>query len=33
MSFDEAIKYIIWVVFFGIVLTGLFLMLKKLGIL
>jgi hypothetical protein len=33
MSFDEMIKYLIWIVFFGIVLTGLFFMLKKLGVL
>jgi hypothetical protein len=33
MSFDEMIKYLIWIVFFGIVLTGLFFMLKKAGVL
>ena len=33
MSFDEMIKYLIWIIFFGIVLTGLFFMLKKAGIL
>jgi len=33
MSFDEMIKYIIWIVFFGIVLVGLFLTLKKVGVL
>ncbi len=32
MSLDEMIKYLIWVVFFGIVLAGLILMLKKLGV-
>jgi hypothetical protein len=33
MSFDEMIKYLIWIIFFGIVLTGLFFMLKKAGVL
>jgi len=33
MSFDEMIKYIIWIIFFGIVLAGLFLTLKKVGVL
>jgi len=33
MSFDDLIKYLIWIIFFGIVLTGLFFMLKKLGVL
>jgi hypothetical protein len=32
MSFDELIKYIIWIVVFGIALAGLFLMLKRLGV-
>jgi hypothetical protein len=32
MSFDELIKYIIWIVVFGLALTGLFLMLKRLGV-
>jgi len=33
MSFDEMIKYILWIIFFGIILTALFFMLKKLGVL
>jgi len=33
MSFDEMIKYIIWVIFFGIVLIGLYFALRKLGVL
>jgi hypothetical protein len=33
MSLDEMIKYLIWIVFFGIVLTGLFFTLKKGGVL
>jgi len=33
MNFDETIKYIIWIVFFGAALAGIYLMLKKLGIL
>jgi hypothetical protein len=32
MSFDELIKYIIWIVVFGIALAGLLLMLKRLGV-
>lgn len=32
MSFDEMIKYLIWIVFLGIALTGLFFMLKKAGV-
>ena len=33
MTFDEMIKYLIWIIFFGIALTGLFFMLKKAGVL
>jgi hypothetical protein len=33
MSFDEVIKYLIWIIFFGIVLTGLYFTLKRLGVL
>jgi len=33
MSFDEMVKYLIWVVFFMLVLVGLYFALKKLGIL
>lgn len=32
MSLDELIKYIIWIVVFGIALAGLLLMLKRLGV-
>lgn len=33
MNLDEMIKYLIWIVFFGIVLVGLFFTLKKVGVL
>lgn len=33
MSLDEMIKYLIWIIFFGIVLVGLYFMLKKVGVL
>jgi hypothetical protein len=33
MSLDEIIKYLTWIIFFGIVLTGLFIALKKVGVL
>ncbi len=33
MSLDEVIKYLIWAVFFMLVLTGLYFLLKKIGIL
>jgi hypothetical protein len=33
MSFDEMIKYLIWIIFFCIILTGLYFMLGKLGVL
>jgi len=33
MSFDDLIKYIVWIVFFLIALAGLYSMLKKIGIL
>lgn len=32
MSLDEMIKYLIWVIFFGIAITGLIILLKRLGI-
>jgi hypothetical protein len=32
MSLDEVIKYLIWVIFFGIVVAGLIFMLKKMGV-
>jgi len=32
MSLDEIIKYLIWVVFFGIALVGVYFMLKRLGV-
>jgi|CryGeyStandDraft_7_1057128.scaffolds.fasta_scaffold05042_5 hypothetical protein len=33
MNLDEMIKYLVWIVLFGIALTGLFFMLKKAGVL
>jgi len=33
MNLDELIKYIIWIVFFGLALIGLYFMFKKIGIL
>jgi hypothetical protein len=33
MNLDEMAKYLIWIVFFALVLTGLYFMLKKLGVL
>jgi len=32
MNFDTLIKYVIWIAFFILVLTGLYLSLKKIGI-
>ncbi len=32
MSFDEFIKYLIWIVFLGIAITGIIMMLKKVGV-
>jgi len=32
MNLDEMIKYLIWVVFFVLVLGGLYLLLKKMGV-
>ncbi len=32
MNLDEAIKHIIWIIFFGLILFGLYALLKKLGI-
>lgn len=32
MTLDEMIKYLIWVIFFGIIFVGLFFMLKKAGV-
>ncbi len=32
MNMDELIKYLIWIVFFGIALFGVYALLKKLGI-
>jgi len=32
MDLDEMIKYLIWVIFFALVLGGLYFMLKKLGV-
>lgn len=33
MSLDEMIKYLIWIVFFGIVLAALIILLKRIGVL
>ena len=33
MKFDTLIKYIIWIVFFIVVLSGLYIALKKIGVL
>ncbi|GBE19802.1 hypothetical protein BMS3Abin17_00531 [archaeon BMS3Abin17] len=33
MNLDTLIKYLMWIVFFGVALTGLYFMLKKAGIL
>ena len=32
MNLDNLIKYLIWIVFFGVALAGLYFMLKKLGV-
>ena len=32
MDLEEAIKYIIWVIFFGAAFAGVYFMLKKLGV-
>jgi hypothetical protein len=32
MNLDEFIKYLIWVIFFGVALLGLWALLKKFGI-
>ena len=32
MSFETMIKYLIWIVFFGLALGGIYFMLKKLGV-
>lgn len=32
MDLEGFMKYIVWIVFFGIALVGLFFMLKKLGV-
>jgi hypothetical protein len=33
MNLDDLIKYLIWIVFFGVALAGVYFMLKKLGVL
>jgi hypothetical protein len=33
MNLDEMAKYLMWIIFFALVLTGLFFMLRKWGIL
>jgi hypothetical protein len=32
MDFDTLIKYLIWIVFFGIALAGVYFLLKRLGV-
>jgi hypothetical protein len=32
MDFEELIKYVVWIIFFGVALTGIYFMLKKLGV-
>jgi len=32
MSLDDLIKYLIWIVFFGVALAGVYFMLKKVGV-
>ncbi len=32
MSFDEVIKYLIWIIFFGIAIVGVIALLKKMGV-
>jgi hypothetical protein len=32
MNLDELVKYIIWIVFFGLALTALYFVLKNLGV-
>lgn len=31
MNFDDVIKYLIWIIFFGVALAGLYALLKGLG--
>lgn len=33
MNFDELVKYVIWIIFFALILIGLYALLNKLGIL
>jgi len=32
MSMDDLIKYLIWIIFFGAALAGLYFMFKKIGV-
>ncbi len=32
MNLDNLIKYLIWIVFFGVALAGIYFLLKKLGV-
>lgn len=32
MTMDDLVKYIIWIVFFGVVLAGMYFTLKQIGI-
>jgi hypothetical protein len=32
MNLDDLVKYLMWIVFFGLALAGIYFMLKKLGV-
>ena len=32
MNLDDLIKYVVWIVFFGVALVGVYLLLTKLGV-
>jgi hypothetical protein len=32
MNLDEMVKYLIWIIFFGLALAGVYLLLKKIGV-
>lgn len=33
MNLDKLVKYLIWIVFFSLALTGMYLMLRRIGVL
>lgn len=33
MSLDDLLRYLMWIVFFGLALTGLYFMFKRIGVL